>query len=86
MMRASIYVISTLVLFCISTIMLYYVGEKRLDVYFSIYLLIYMITTEIILPIKRRYRKYVNIFIAILFVIFMVLITRRVIEILGLKL
>jgi len=85
MNKIAIYVITTLTLFCIATSMLYYVGERRIDVYFSLYLLIYMITTEIILPIKKKYRRYVNVIIGVLFTIFLVIVARRVIEILGWK-
>ncbi|RLF34849.1 MAG: hypothetical protein DRN03_06190 [Thermoplasmata archaeon] len=85
MNKVTIYVMLTLTLFCITTTMLYYVGERRIDVYFSLYLLIYMITTEIVLPVKRKYRKYVNVIIGVLFAIFLVIVARRVMEILGWK-
>lgn len=66
----------------IKNLWLRYVGESRIDVYFSLSLLIYLITTEIILPFKRKYRRTLSIIIGILIVIFMIIVARRIIEIL----
>lgn len=81
-MKIYIYIIVMLILFNIATIALTYLSEKRIDVYFSIDFLIYLIVTEILMPFKKKYRNRVNIIIIILLIIFIYIVARRVIEIL----
>jgi len=80
--KLTAYVLVTLLIMVIKNLWLRYVGESRIDVYFSLSLLIYLITTEIILPFKRKYRRTLSIIIGILIVIFMIIVARRIIEIL----
>jgi len=80
--KLTAYVLVTLLIMVIKNLWLKYVGESRIDVYFSLSLLIYLITTEIILPFKRKYRRTLSIIIGILIVIFMIIVARRIIEIL----
>ena len=82
MNKLTAYVLVTLLIMVIKNLWLRYVGESRIDVYFSLSLLIYLITTEIILPFKRKYRRTLSIIIGILIVIFMIIVARRIIEIL----
>lgn len=82
MNKLTAYVLVTLLIMVIKNLWLKYVGESRIDVYFSLSLLIYLITTEIILPFKRKYRRTLSIIIGILIVIFMIIVARRIIEIL----
>ena len=82
MNKLTVYVLVTLLIMVIKNLWLRYVGESRIDVYFSLSLLIYLITTEIILPFKRKYRRTLSIIIGILIVIFMIIVARRIIEIL----
>jgi len=64
--------------------MLAYVGETRLDAYYSVILLFYLISTELLLPVKPRYRRRVALIEAVLVAIFIVIVARRVMEVLGL--
>ena len=82
MNKLTAYVLITLLIMVIKNLWLKYVGESRIDVYFSLSLLIYLITTEIVLPFKRKYRRTLSIIIGILIVIFMIIVARRIIEIL----
>ena len=82
MNKLTAYVLVTLLIMVIKNLWLKYVGESRIDVYFSLSLLIYLITNEIDLPFKRKYRRTLSIIIGILIVIFMIIVARRIIEIL----
>jgi len=82
--KLNAYIIVTTTLFLLSILMLAYVGETRLDVYYSVILLFYLISTELLLPVKPRYRRRVALIEAVLVAIFMVIVARRVMEVLGL--
>ena len=84
MNKLNAYIIVTTTLFLLSILMLAYVGETRLDVYYSVILLFYLISTELLLPVKPIYRKRVALIEAVLVAIFMVIVARRIMEILGL--
>lgn len=60
---------------------LIFLGERRLDVYLSLYILNYFIMVSIFDP-KIKYRSFLNI---VLFIIFILIVVFRVAEILGWK-
>ena len=71
----SIFFTSTIVIFSS-------LGERRLDVYLSLFILEYFITLSLHSPLKRRVRLYFNIISIALFLIFSLIVAARVIEIL----
>jgi len=83
MSRFRTYVLTSLALMLSSTVILFSIGESRLDVYYSISTLIYLITVELLLPVKERYRRRVYLVEAVLVSIFFIIVAFRVAEILG---
>jgi|Deesub1362B_J571_1020462.scaffolds.fasta_scaffold00003_85 hypothetical protein len=57
-------------------------GEARLDVYISLYILIYYILLALHSPFNRRISRRLNVISVVLFIIFMVIVALRVIAIL----
>ena len=57
-------------------------GEKRLDVYISLFILEYFIVLALHSPLKEGVRLHFNIISIVLFIIFSLIVAARVIEIL----
>ncbi len=71
------------VLVMISYTALALVGEKRFDVYLSINILIYFISVSISSPLPRKVEKRLNMVSALMIAVFAVIVTRRIMMILG---
>jgi len=84
MNKLNIYILVTITLFLLSVPILAYVGETRLDVYYSTNLLLYLISTELLLPFKPKYRRRIALIESVLVALFIVIVAKRIIEILGL--
>ena len=69
-------------IYIISMIILVLLGENRPDVYVSIGILVYFIYVSLDTRIRENTNKYVNI---LLFIIFMVIVVYRVLNILGIS-
>lgn len=63
-----------------------YLGEVRVDVYISLYILEFFILYAIFSPVGVRADKALRILSYIYFIIFIIIVTYRVLEILGIKL
>lgn len=57
-------------------------GENRLDVYISLFILEYFVAIALNTPLKRRVNQYLNLISIILFSVFSLIVAARVIEIL----
>ncbi len=71
------------VLVMISYTALALVGEKRFDVYLSINILVYFISTSISSPLPRKAEKRLNMVSVFMIIVFVVIVARRIMMILG---
>ncbi len=83
MRRVSTFLVVALALMLLADVSLYAVGERRLDVYYSLSVLAYLITAELLLPAKEAVRRRVHLVEAVLVAIFFIIVARRVAEVLG---
>ena len=81
------YIVSLAVAYMLTTVILSVYGEKRLDLYTSLYILEYFILTLLHSPFHPRAQRPINAIGYGLFAVFMIIVVTRVLEILwGVKL
>lgn len=76
------YVLSYAIAVSITIIIFVFLGEVRVDVYISMYILEYFIFTAIYGPFPRKVEARLRLISVILIIIFSIIVTYRVIEIL----
>lgn len=76
------YLLTLGALFGLSTALLAAYGQDRLDAYFTVYVLEYLITTLLFVSLDRRARRLLDGVGYVLFAVFLAIVVRKVIEIL----
>jgi len=79
--------VSLAIVYMLTTSALSALGESRLDLYISVYILEYFVITLLHSPLNPRTQRVLNVFGYGLFAVFMIIVALKVLEILlGLRL
>ena len=76
------YILWLTALFMLTTVILSAYGQKRLDIYFSVYLIEYLVLTLLYVYFNPRARRVLNAVGYVLFLGFMSIVVTKVLEIL----
>jgi len=76
------YILWLTALFMLTTVILSAYGQKRLDIYFSVYLIEYLVLTLLYVYLNPRARRVLNAVGYVLFLGFMFIVVTKVLEIL----
>jgi len=76
------YLLTLAALFTLSTSLLAAYGQERLDAYFTVYVIEYLVATLLFVALDRRARRLLDVMGYVLFAGFLVIVAMKVIEIL----